>query len=56
MYLSDALLFFTNCLKNLFAPLCGLCGLNLTAESAKKRKEILAVELLLGISEMASKE
>ena len=39
-------------LKNPLAPLCGLRGLNLTAENAKKRKENLAMQLLIGIIEM----
>jgi hypothetical protein len=41
-------------LKNPFAPLCGLRGLNLTAEDAKKRKENLAMELPIFVFEMAS--
>ena len=41
-------------LKNPLAPLCGLCGLNLTAENAKKRKKNLAMQLLIGIIEMTS--
>jgi hypothetical protein len=37
-------------LKNHFAP---LCGLNITAEIAKKRKENPAIKLLIFIFEMA---
>jgi hypothetical protein len=41
-------------LKNHFAPLCGLCGLNITAENAKKRKENPAMKPLTFIFETAS--
>jgi hypothetical protein len=41
-------------LKNLFARLCGLGGLNLTAENAKERKDNLASEQPMRIFEMAS--
>ena len=43
-------------LKNLFAPLCGLGGLNLTAENAEKREEDLAMELPICIFEMVSSD
>jgi hypothetical protein len=32
-----------------FAPLCGLCGLNPTAETAKERQENLTSELATSI-------
>jgi hypothetical protein len=42
-------------LKNPFAPLWGLRGLNLTAEDAKKREEDLTMELPICILEMDSR-
>jgi hypothetical protein len=42
-------------LEALLAALCGICGLNLTAESAEKRKENLVSERPLRIIEMASR-
>jgi hypothetical protein len=41
--------------KTPLAFLCGLCGLNLTAENAEKRKENLVEVLPTPIVEMASR-